>query len=35
MELDGGEKAVLADLVIMERVWQRAMIIDKERGSAE
>lgn len=35
MELGSGGRAVLAKLVIMERVWQRAMIIYNERGSAE
>lgn len=35
MELGGGGRAVLANLVIMERVWQRAVIVYKERGSAK
>ena len=35
MELGGGEKAVLVDLMIWEGVQQRAMIVYKERGSAE
>ena len=35
MELGGGENEVLVDLMIWEGVQQRAMIIDKERGSAE
>ena len=35
MESGGREKAVLEDLVMWEGVRQRAVIVYKERGSAE